>query len=52
MLWLSIVSIIVGAVSIALAIFAMITKSKTEKRIIKICKKIRKLIDGKTDDDY
>ena len=47
---LAIISIIVGLVSIVLATVSMITASRTEKRIIKIVKTIRKLIDGKDDE--
>lgn len=47
---LAIISIIVGLVSIVLAIVSMITTSRTEKRIIKIVKNNRKLIDGKDDE--
>ncbi len=46
---LAIISIVVGLVSIGLAIFSMVTTYRTEKRIVKICKNIRKLIDGKED---
>ena len=49
---LAIISIIVGLVSIVLAIVSMITTSRTEKRIIKIVKTIRKLIDGKDDESW
>jgi len=49
--WLPIVSLIVGVVSIVLAIFSMVTTYKTESRIIKICKTIRRLIDGKDDEN-
>ena len=49
--WLPIVSLVVGIVSIVLAIFSMITTYKIEARIIKICKKIRKLIDGQDDEN-
>ena len=45
--WLAIVSLVVGIVSIVLAIYYMVTTSKMQKRIVKICKNIRKLIDGK-----
>ena len=38
---LSIVSLVVGLVSIVLAVFSMAITSKTEKRIIKICKSIK-----------
>lgn len=46
---LSITSLVVGLVSIVLAIFSMISTKKTQERIVKICKNIRKLIDGKDD---
>ena len=42
--WLAIVSLVVGIVSIVLAIYSMVTTSKKKKRIVKICKNIRKLI--------
>ncbi len=45
----TVLSLLVGIVSIILAIFSMITTGKTEKRIIKIAKTIRKLIDGNDD---
>ena len=47
---LSIVSLVVGIVSIVLAIVSMVSTTRTEKRIIKIVKTIRKLIDGKEDE--
>ena len=47
---LSIVSLVVGVVSIALAIVSMVSTARTEKRILKITKTIRKLIDGKEDE--
>ncbi len=47
---LSIVSLVVGVVSIALAIVSMVSTTRTEKRILKITKTIRKLIDGKEDE--
>ena len=47
---LSIVSLVVGFTSIILAIVSMISTTRTEKRIIKIVKTIRKLIDGKEDE--
>ena len=49
--WLPIVSLVTGIVSIVLAIFSIVTAYKTETRIIKICKKIRKLIDGQDDEN-
>ena len=49
--WLPIVSLVVGIISIVLAIFSMVTTYKTEARIIKICKNIRKLIDGQDDEN-
>ena len=47
---LSIVSLVVGIVSIVLAIVSMVSTTRTEKRIIKIVKTIRRLIDGKEDE--
>lgn len=44
---LTIVSLIVGVVSIVLAIFSMVSTKKTQNRIIENTRKIRKLIDGK-----
>lgn len=49
--WLAIVSLVVGIVSIVLAIYSMVTTSKMQKRIVKNCKNIRKLIDGKEDEN-
>ncbi len=46
---LAILSLVVGIVSIVLAIFSMVTTARTEKKIIRICKNIRKLIDGQND---
>lgn len=46
---LSIISLVVGLVSIVLAIFSMASTKKTQDRIVDICKKIRKSIDGKDD---
>lgn len=40
---LAIISIVVGLVSIGLAIFSMVTTSRTEKRIIQFCKKNKKI---------
>ena len=37
--WLAIVSLVVGIVSIVLAIYSMVTTAKMQKRIVKICKK-------------
>lgn len=44
---LTIVSLIVGVVSIVLAIFSMLSTKKTQDRIIENTKKIKKSIDGK-----
>lgn len=44
---ISIVSLIVGIVSIVLAIYSMVSTAKMQKRVLKTCFKIRKLIDGK-----
>ena len=49
--WLAIVSLIVGIFSIVLAIYSMVSTAKMQKRIVKICKNIRKLIDGKEDEN-
>ena len=48
---LSIISLIVGIVSIILAIYSMVTTAKMQKRIVNICKNIRKLIDGNDDEN-
>ena len=47
--WLTIVSLITSLFSVFLAVFSIVTTYKTEERIIKICKNMRKLIDGKDD---
>ena len=49
--WLTIVSLVVGIFSIVLAIYSIASTSKIQKRIVKICKNIRKLIDGKEDEN-
>ena len=49
--WLAIVSLIVGIFSIVLAIYSMVSTAKMQKRIVNICKNIRKLIDGKEDEN-
>lgn len=49
--WLAIVSLVVGIVSIVLAIYSMVSTAKMQKRVIKICKNTRKLIDGKEDEN-
>ena len=49
--WLAVVSLVVGIVSIVLAIYSMLTTADMQKRIVKICKNIRKLIDGKEDEN-
>lgn len=48
--WLSVVSLVVGIFSIILAVYSMISTSKMQKRIITLCKTIRKLIDGREDE--
>ena len=48
--WLSVVSLVVGIFSIILAVYSMISTSKMQKRIIILCKTIRKLIDGREDE--
>lgn len=46
---LSIISLVIGLVSIGLAVFSMISTKKMQNRIVNVCKDTRKLIDGKDD---